>query len=67
MSYMKPKKYDIEPQQTLVAAEPPAEYGKADREHRRQDLPPNCMTVDEYFDELLGLIRQDYARIQGDC
>lgn len=63
---MKPKKYDIEPQQPLVAAESPVEYGRQNREHRRQDLPPNCMTVDEYFDGLIAEIHKEYARLRGD-
>ena len=52
---------------TPTASEPAVLYGGAQSSGPtpRQEIPANCMTVDEYFDELIELLRQDYARIQG--
>lgn len=52
---------------TPTASETAVLYGQANTPGHihQQEIPTNCMTVDEYFDELIELLRQDYARIQG--
>lgn len=58
---------------TSAAAEPATAYKRLDPvthasvRPRKRGIPADCMTVDEYFDELIALIRQDYARLRGDC
>ena len=54
---------------TSVAAEPVTTYKLLDpithasARPTKRGIPADCMTVDEYFDELIALIRQDYARL----
>lgn len=59
--------------QTSAVAEPATVYKRIDPVTHtpvcptKREIPADCMTVDEYFDELIALIRQDYARLRGDC
>ena len=54
---------------TTAAAEPATAYKRIDPvthtpvRPTKREIPADCMTVDEYFDELIALIRQDYARL----
>lgn len=60
------KRYDIEPEPMPTASEPAVAYARRNHVGRKRELPPDCMTVDEYFDGLMEEIRKEYARLRGD-
>ena len=64
------KTFDTKSNSIPETSEPVTAYARLDSvSHKpigKQEIPPDCMTVDEYFDELLALIHQDYARLRGE-
>ena len=51
-------KIEVEPQ---LLEEPAVAYGISNRER----IMESTMSVDEYFDELIEKVRQDYANLRG--
>lgn len=51
-------KTEVEPQ---LLEEPAVAYGISNRER----VMESTMSVDEYFDELIEKVRQDYANLRG--
>lgn len=56
------EKYNIEDTPMPAAAEPPAAFGHG---YSHRSIPDDCMSVDEFFDELFEEIQKEYARIRG--
>ena len=59
------EKLNFEETPAPVAAEPAFAYGEiaTARQPRKREIPPDCMTVDEYFDGLMEEIHKEYARL----
>ena len=53
------KRYPIKEEKLQALEEPAAAYGISTRDH----VMANTMSVDEYFDELIDRVRQDYANL----
>jgi len=64
------KKYQDMKEEPLMAAEPLVAYG-VDSNHQlsdedlsfREKIMAETVSVDEYFDELISLVRKDYANL----
>lgn len=61
-------KRNFEEKPSHNAAEPAFAYGESAtaRQPHKYEIPPDCMTVDEYFDGLMKEIHKEYARLRGD-
>ena len=53
------KRYPIKEDKLQALEEPAVAYGISTRDH----VMANTMSVDEYFDELIDRVRQDYANL----
>ena len=53
------KRYPIKEEKLQALEEPAVAYGISTRDH----VMANTMSVDEYFDELIDRVRQDYANL----
>ena len=53
------KRYPVKEEQPHVLEEPAVAYGVSTRER----VTTSTVSVDEYFDELIEKVRQDYANL----